>query len=122
MTKFVSNSPSRLSKAVSEMIDYHYLQYKSSDDSQNNELTFSSFVDISQCIIDKLKIGAYKYVFVVDEVTDNIAHLNYVINDTDEYHGLNKQEYDIVVNFSSKSVRNEFTDVLILNIHHSSNN
>lgn len=118
MTKFVSNSPSRLSKAVSEMIDYHYLQYKSSDDSQNNELTFSSFVDISQCIIDKLKIGAYKYVFVVDEVTDNISY----INDTDEYHGLNKQEYDIVVNFSSKSVRNEFTDVLILNIRRSSNN
>ena len=122
MTKFVSNSPSRLSKAVSEMIDYHYLQYKSSDDSQNNELTFSSFVDISQCIIDKLKIGAYKYVFVVDEITDDISNFNYVINDSDEYHGLNKREYDIVVNFSSKSVRNEFTDVLILNIYHSSNN
>lgn len=122
MTKFVSNSPSRLSKAVSEMIDFHYLQFKSSDDTQNNEMMFSSFVDIRSCIIEKLKKDEYKYIIVVDEITDDISNFNYVINDSDEYHGLNKNDYDMAINFSSKSVRNEFTDVLILNIYHSSNN
>lgn len=122
MTKFVSNSPSRLSKAVSEMVDYHYLQYKSSDDSQNNEMMFSSFVDVRPYIINKLKDGAYKYLIVVDEITDDLTDLNYVINDTDEYHGMDKSGLDIVVNFSTKNILSEFTDVLIMNIYHSSYN